>query len=285
MNKQLSDQEFLTFCEFVYQQTGLRFDVTKRYFVDRRLSECIEETGSSSFKDYFQNLQPLHSQQRQRLINRLTVNETSFLREAGQLQCLTEHLLPEILQQHADSPGGNRHCHDGEFSIWCIPCSTGEEPYSVSIYLREHFNDFQPGRLRLMASDINTEVLELARQGQFKEHTLRKLPTAWIKKYFTQLGNFRKISDEIRSEVHFTRVNLNSQEDMAKINDIDIIFCRNLLIYFDETARRKAAEKLFRSLAPGGFLCLGHSESLSQFQSYFVTRKFGDTYVLQKPLS
>ena len=285
MRSPLNPQEYQTFCEFIYQHTGLRFTVDKRYFVDRRLNDSMKEAGTETFSDYFALLTPTGSHERQRLINRLTVNETSFLRESQQLQCLTDHLLPDIQQQHAGKPTGRRHRSQREVRIWCIPCSSGEEPYSISMYLREHLTGYQEEHIKLMASDINTEILEHAREGLFGEHTLRRLPSEWREKYFSQVGHLRQISEDIRSRVHFTRINLHCRKDMEKMSDIDIIFCRNLLIYFDATSQQQAADLLYRSLAPGGFLCLGQSESLNRFRSPFLTRKFGTTYVLQKPMA
>ncbi len=284
MNVRLSNPEFLQFCDFIYRHTGLRFDVSKRYFVDRRLNDAMRETGLESFSEYLTLLSSPDSHERQRLINRVTVNETSFLRESMQLQCLADHILPEIQHRRTDKPVKPDHTDVRKVRIWSIPCSSGEEPYSISLYLHEKFAGFQNEDFKLIASDINTEILEHAREGIFKEHSLRKLPVEWRDKYFIRTGECWKISEEIRSRVYFTRVNLHSSRDMEKISDIDVIFCRNLLIYFDKQSRQEALDRMYSSLKPGGFLFLGHSELISRFNTAFLTRKFGETYVFQKPL-
>ena len=139
MNVRLSNPEFLQFCDFIYRHTGLRFDVSKRYFVDRRLNDAMRETGLESFSEYFTLLSSPDSHERQRLINRVTVNETSFLRERIQLQCLADHILPEIQHRRTDKPVKPDHTDVRKVRIWSIPCSSGEEPYSISLYLHEKF--------------------------------------------------------------------------------------------------------------------------------------------------
>jgi len=169
--------------------------------------------------------------------------------------------------------------------IWSIPSSTGEEPYSIAIYLLERWPDIDRYDVEILSSDIDTAVLQSAQRGIYSKRSVAQLPHVYLKKYFTPHGadEFR-ISRDLVSAVEFSRVNLSDPADMRRFRDVDIIFCRNLLIYFDDLSRRVAAEAMYDTLAPGGFICLGHSESMSRMSSLYTVRRFPDAMVYQRPL-
>ena len=272
----ISDSEFSQFGDFFYRVTGIRFGKAKRYFVDRRLLERITESQAGSFRQYLALIsEPEGTEERQRLINALTVNETSFMRERYQFRCLTVSLLPELMaRQRRGEP----------LRIWCIPSSSGEEPYSIAMHLQETLSEPTLRGIHITASDISTRILERASRGLYSTHSVRNLPPEWTDRYFTHTPLGYQIAPALQRQGAFTRVNLSDPADMRQAGTFDVIFCRNLLIYFDETSRREAAERLFHALNPGGFLCLGHSESMEQMSSRFLTRKFPDALVYQKPL-
>jgi len=212
----------------------------------------------------------------EQFINAFTINETYFYREDHQLKCLTSDLLAQRIQTHRPQ---------GAIRIWSAPCATGEEPYSVAIWLLEHWPLVDEYEIEIIGSDIDTEVLEHARAGIFGRRALMRLSPQLIDRYFTALAEDRwQILDDLRQSVQFTPVNLIEPGQTRRYGQFDVIFCRNVLIYFDDAARRIAAENLYESLAPGGFICLGHTESMSRISPLFDVRRFADAIVYQRPL-
>lgn len=273
----ITEADFQKFAEFFYRKTGIHFDEGKRYFVDKRLIERIEATGAGNFRSYFVALRfEADGAEMQHLVNTMTVNETYFFREAYQFDCLVNSLLDEVA---ARKRAGSR------IRIWSIPSSTGEEPYSIAIYLLERWPKIEQYDVEILSSDIDTSVLAAARRGVYSPRSVQHLPAAYLRKYFTRHGEDEwRISRDLVSAVEFSHVNLAEPADTRKFRDVDIIFCRNLLIYFDDLSRRVAAEALFDTMSPGGFICLGHSESMSRMSSLYTVRRFPDAMVYQKPL-
>lgn len=274
---QITEADFERFREYFYRKTGISFDTSKRYFVDKRLVERIEATGASHFHDYFVKLRfEASGAEMQQLVNVMTVNETYFFREQYQFDCMVNHLLDEVA---ARLPPGAR------IRIWSVPSSTGEEPYSIAIYLLEHWPALRDFDVEILSSDIDTTVLASAQRGVFSARSVGNLPKAYLSKYFVPHGEGQwRISPDLMASVEFSRVNLSDPADTRRFRDIDIVFCRNLLIYFDDLSRRVATDAIYDALRPGGFVCLGHSESMSRMSSLFTVRRFPDAMVYQKPL-
>jgi chemotaxis protein methyltransferase CheR len=272
----ITDGDFQKFAEFFYRKTGIHFDDSKRYFVDKRLIDRIEATGAENFRAWFVALRfEANGRELQQLVNAMTVNETYFFREAYQFDCMVNSLLDEIATRKR--PGSR-------IRIWSIPSSTGEEPYSIAIYLLERWpriNDFE---VEILSSDIDTRVIEAAQRGMFSARSVAQLPRRYLHKYFKPQGDEWRISRDLVESVDFSVVNLTDPGDTRRFRDIDLIFCRNLLIYFDDLSRRVAAEAMYDAMSPGGFICLGHSESMSRISSLFKMRRFPDALVHQKPL-
>jgi chemotaxis protein methyltransferase CheR len=273
----ITDADFQKFAEYFYRKTGIHFDEAKRYFVDKRLVERIQATGAESFRAWFVALRfEADGAELQQLVNAMTVNETYFFREAYQFDCLVNNLLDEVAARK--TPGSR-------IRIWSIPSSTGEEPYSIAIYLLERWAGIDRYDVEILSSDIDTGVLEAAQRGIYSQRSVAQLPPAYLKKYFTAHGADQyRISRDLVSAVEFSRVNLSEPADTRRFREIDIIFCRNLLIYFDDLSRRVAAEAMYDTMSPGGFICLGHSESMSRMSSLYTVRRFPDAMVYQKPL-
>jgi chemotaxis protein methyltransferase CheR len=273
----ISDADFQKFAEFFHRKTGIHFEPAKRYFVDKRLVERIQASGAENFRAWFVALRfETDGAEMQRLVNLMTVNETYFFRESYQFDCLVNHMLDEIAARKR--PGSR-------IRIWSIPSSTGEEPYSIAIYLLERWAKIEQYDVEILSSDIDTTVLQAAQRGVYSARSVGQLPKAYLKKYFTPHGdNEWRIARDLVDAVEFSHVNLSDAADTRRFRDIDVIFCRNLLIYFDDLSRRVAAEAMFDALAPGGFMCLGHSESMSRMSSLYTMRRFPDALVYQRPL-
>jgi chemotaxis protein methyltransferase CheR len=270
----ISDLDFEKFREFFYRKTGIQFEPSKRYFVDKRLVERVEITGSRDFRGYFTKLRfEASGEELQQLTNLMTVNETYFFREEYQFKCLVKSILPDITAHRTDKR---------PIRIWAIPSSSGEEPYSIALYLLEHWPGINDWDIEIISSDIDTAILDQARKGFYSARSIQYLPEPLLRKYFKRYAEGYQICDDLRNAVEFTRVNLSERADTRSYRDFDIIFCRNLLIYFDDVSRKAAAETFYDALKPRGYICLGHSESMSRFSSLFKVRKFPDAIVYQK---
>lgn len=251
------------------------FNEVKRYYVERRVADRMAATGSASFASYFARLRTDADGEVEQFINAFTVNETYFYREDHQLKCLSANLLPERVR--TKKPGDS-------IRIWSAPCSTGEEPYSVAMWLLENWPLVDHYEIEIVGSDIDTKVLELAREGIFGKRALMRLSPYLIGKYFSEADRDQwKILDDLRSSVRFSPVNIVEPVETRMFGRFDVIFCRNVLIYFDDASRRIAAENLYENLLPGGFICLGHSESMSRISPLFEVRRFADAIVYQRP--
>lgn len=271
----LTEEDFKKFQEFFYRKTGIQFEQSKRYFVDKRLIERMAATGSENFRSYFMLLRfDGTGQELQALVNLMTVNETYFFREDYQFTCLVRSMLKEIIKRKEDNK---------PIRIWSVPSSSGEEAYTIAMHLLEYWPYIRDWDVEIISSDIDTKILDQARRGLYTPRSVQHVPKPMLEKYFKPAGEYYQICDDLRQAVEFTRVNLIEPADVKNYRDFDVIFCRNLLIYFDDVSRRKAAEAMYEALVPGGFVCLGHSESMSRISSLFQARKFPETIVYQKP--
>jgi chemotaxis protein methyltransferase CheR len=271
----VTHDEVRRLCEFLYRRTGMLFDDSKRYYIDRRLTERIQATGSGSFQSYFALLRSDAQHEVEHLVNAFTVNETYFYREEHQLRCMTLHLLDDLVQR---KPAGET------LRIWSIPCSTGEEPYSIAMWLMENWKDVDSYNIEIVGSDIDTRALKAATEGIYGERALMRLPSSIVDRYFTRLDDEHvQIDPGLRESIEFTRVNLVDASEVALHRHFDIVFCRNVLIYFDDASRRMAAENLYDSLRPGGYICLGHSETMSRISPLFQVCRYPEAIVYRKP--
>ncbi|MBI1684974.1 CheR family methyltransferase [Caulobacter hibisci] len=269
-----TDIELDRFRDHLYRQTGMWFGETKRYYIERRLDERLAATGAADLGDYLAHLRT-DPGERQALVNAFTVNETYFYREEHQLTCLGRSLLPDLV--------ATRRAGD-KVRIWSMPCSTGEEAYSIALWLLENWRMVDAYNIEIVGSDIDTQALEAARAGLFGERSLARLPQSVRDAYFEPARRHRwKIIDDLRESVTFTAANLMDGPGLRDQGTFDVIFCRNVLIYFDDASRAVAARNLYDRLSPGGYLCLGHTESMSRIDDRFLVRRFEDAVVFQRP--
>ena len=208
----ITPEEVQRFCEFLYRRTGMSFAEGKRYFIDRRLEDRIAATGSPSFQAYFSLLRADADHEIQHLINSFTVNETYFYREDHQLRCMTSSLLDFIV--------GRKKLGD-TVRIWSIPCSTGEEPYSIALWLMENWPQVDSYNIEIVGSDIDTRALKAAAEGVYGDRALMRLSPALIDRYFTPVADgSHQIDEGLRKSIEFTRVNLIDSKNMAAYRDL-----------------------------------------------------------------
>jgi chemotaxis protein methyltransferase CheR len=269
-------EELQKLVDFLYRRTGMLFEPSRHLFLEKRVQDRIGAGDFDGFAEWFGRVRfDLDGAECQELINATTVNETHFYREEYQFKCMVASILPEVAARKA--PGER-------LRIWSLPCATGEEPYSIGMYLLDHWADADRFDIEITGSDIDTDALRRARAGRYDARALQYLPARTVARYFEQVApDAWQLCDLLRSSVEFTSANL-SEPGIASAGPVhDLIFCRNLLIYFDDVSRRRAAEALYDCLRPGGFLCLGHSESMSRISPIFGVRVFKDAIVYQKP--
>lgn len=259
---------------FLHHRTGMIFGETKRYYIERRIADRMAATGMRTFNAYFAHVEA-DRREIEQLINIFTVNETYFYREEHQLRCLSRSLLPEIVQGR--KPGDL-------VRIWSVPCSTGEEPYSIAIWLLENWPLVDAYHIEIVGSDIDTQVLLDAQAGDYGERALSRLPPDVVERYFEpSRDGQRSLIQDLRESVKFTSANLVDPASVAAQGQFDVIFCRNVLIYFDDSSRLLAVNNLYKSLHPGGYICLGHTESMTRISKRFDLRRFEDAIVYQRP--
>ncbi|MCB5177206.1 CheR family methyltransferase [Microvirga lenta] len=260
--------------ELLYRHTGMIFGENKRYFIERRVADRMSATGMRSFLAYLSHIESNESEV-EHLINVFTVNETYFYREEHQLRCLGRSLLPSIVENR--KPGDL-------VRIWSVPCSTGEEPYSIAIWLLENWPMVDAYHIEIVGSDIDTRVLLEAKAADYGERALSRLPSDVVERYFDPpRGGQRRLIQDLRESVKFTPANLVDAASVAAQGRFDVIFCRNVLIYFDDASRLRAANNLYDSLNPGGYICLGHTESMTRISKRFDLCRFEDAIVYRRP--
>jgi chemotaxis protein methyltransferase CheR len=212
----ISDEDFQKFREYFYRKTGIQFESTKRYFVDKRLVERMHATGNAVFRSYFTMLRfQASGEELQTLTNLMTVNETYFFREEYQFKCLVNSILPELVSRKKD---------DGPLRIWVLPSSSGEEPYSIAIYLLERWVQINKYDVEIIASDIDTRILDQARVGKYSARSVAQLPAHFLQKYFRRVENEYQIVDDLRGAVEFTRVNLSERADTGPTATLTLCF-------------------------------------------------------------
>jgi chemotaxis protein methyltransferase CheR len=263
--------------DFLYRKTGMHFEPSRHPFLEKRVQDRIAAGECDGFAEWFGRVRfDLDGAECQALVNAITVNETHFYREEYQFRCMVASILPEIAARKA--PGER-------IRIWSLPCATGEEPYSIGMYLLDNWRDADRFDIEITGSDIDTDALRRARVGRYDARALQYLSPAVVARYFKKVSaDTWQLCDTLRSSVEFTTANLAAPAISSAGPVHDLVFCRNLLIYFDDLSRRRAAEALYDCLRPGGFLCLGHSESMSRISSIFGVRVFKDAIVYQKAL-
>lgn len=270
----LSTNEIGRIGELLYRWTGMIFGENKRYFIERRIGDRMAQNGIADAQAYL-GLLTSRIGEREALINAFTINETYFYREEHQLSALSRQILPEIIR--TKRPGDL-------VRIWSMPCSTGDEAYSIAIWLLENWPLVDAYNIEIVGSDIDTKALDQAREGQYSERALARLPASLVNSYFEpERAHRRRIINDLRESVRFVAANIVDRASLANLGRFDVILCRNLLIYFDDESRRMAADNIYDSLNEGGFVCLGHSESMARITDSFTLVRLDDAIVYRRP--
>jgi chemotaxis protein methyltransferase CheR len=268
-----SDTEFRMFRELLRSHCGLHFADDLRYLLEKRVARRAQALGLASFASYHYLLRRGSDGDEEfaRLIDDVTTNETYFMRERDQLRALIEEILPELLEAGS-----------GPVNVWSAGCSSGEEPYSIVILALEA--GLAPGRdLRVYASDISRSMLQKARQGDYRESSFRSTEDSLRRKYFVEREGLHRISDDVKRHVCFAHLNLLDPARQGLLGTMHVVLCRNVIIYFDLETKRRVVRAFDAKLRPGGYLLLGHSESLINLSTAFELRHLRHDMVYRKP--
>ncbi|MDA8163736.1 MAG: protein-glutamate O-methyltransferase CheR [Desulfobacteraceae bacterium] len=252
----LSAKEFARISSFIHESSGIKLPPTKKLMVESRLRRRVRHTGFSCLEEYLGHaFGPEGKSELVHLVDAITTNRTEFFREPSHFDLLTGKVLPELLR------GGQQ-----PLKLWSAACSTGEEPYTLAMVLSEFAAEGGELRFEILASDLSTRVLQRARQAVYREEQAAAIPLRLRKKYLLRSSDpslgLVQVSEQLRRRVAFRRLNL-MEDELAAGERFHVIFCRNVLIYFAKEDQKKVMCRLHQYLVPGGFLFIGHSESMA----------------------
>jgi chemotaxis protein methyltransferase CheR len=271
---ELPDDVFRLLRDQIYKRSGIWFNDTSKYLLQKRLSPRARELNFDSFQKYFYFLQydPRADAEFDQIFDLVTTNETYFFREPAQLSAFIEEIVPDLLSRKTIK----------KIRIWSAGCSSGEEPYSLAILLQDA-GWYDHATFEIFASDINQQVLAKARKGTYRESAFRATAPHLRERYFTRNDDSSwRISDEIRNRVSFGRLNLYDEARVSLLGHLDVIFCRNVIIYFDDASKRHVVSNFYNRISDGGYLLLGHSESLISLSTQFKLRHLKHDMVYQR---
>lgn len=276
---QLSDGDFNFICEFVYQSTGIVLNENKREMVYRRLTRIVRDRKLNSFSDYCQLLRTQGDQEKDFFINAITTNLTSFFREKHHFDYLADEELPKLMANKSVNANGKKRLR-----IWSSASSTGEEPYSIAITVLETMRSVMSAwDVKILATDIDSNVLATGKAGVYEYRRIENIDEDLKPKYFQRGSganqNNIRVNKELSDLITFKQLNLLHEWPMK--GQFDVIFCRNVIIYFDKPTQQELFARYYDLLAPGGLLMLGHSENLGAYQQHF--NNAGRT-IFRKPL-
>ncbi|MCF6339280.1 MAG: protein-glutamate O-methyltransferase CheR [Sulfurimonas sp.] len=276
MSSFLSDENFLKMGEFIYRKSGIYLEKEKHF--DKLLKHV--ETRSkqleiNNFRKYFFKLrfEDKNGEEFQELMNAVTVNETYFFREKDQFEVIANNILPEL---HKILPSSR------PIRILSAPCSTGEEPYSIVLHILEEANIVEQRDIEIVGIDIDSTVIEKAKEAKYTQRSIHNIPKDIIKKWFKKTKQNYSLIKDLHGSVDFKVINIFNKDHMRRLGKFDIIFSRNMLIYFDDASKKEVAMTFYDMLNSGGYVLLGHAEYMSRIVSVFKAKKIDNTLIYQK---
>ena len=255
--------DFEIYKSMLYERSGLVITPDKSYLLDSRLTPIAKKWGYPSLDSMTVQLRAIPDEAMIKdIVEAMTTNETSFFRDSKPFQIFQDTVLPHMLEARKSRR---------TLRIWCAACSSGQEPYSLAMILKDKEQELRGWRFEIMATDISDDILNTAKKASYSQFEVQRgLPIQFLMKYFTQDGEVWKLKDEIRNMVKFSSFNLLG--NMSSLGVFDVIFCRNVLIYFDEKTKGQVLEKMERQMESDGFLFLGGAETVLGITNKFVAK-------------
>lgn len=275
----MSEEDFRLIRDLIHDHCGIFFDVDSKFLLEKRLARRLTVHQLPGFREYYHFLKYSRGREQEfsDIMDVLTTNETYFFREEFQLKAFAGEILPE-LKTLKEKKG------DRTLRIWSAGCSTGEEPYTIAMLILEA-GGFHGWKVEIVGTDISQRVLQHARKGVYGKSSFRTTEEGRIRRFFTEQDGLFRINDEVRGLVTISHLNLFDESRMILLGKMDVIFCRNVIIYFDQVAKKRVVESFYRSLREGGYLLLGHAESLLNTTTAFALKHLKNDMVYQKPIA
>jgi chemotaxis protein methyltransferase CheR len=270
----MDENTFKHLRDLIYEQTGIHFQENKKYLLESRLQPRLRARQCRTFGDYlnFLKFDSFRDGEFAELYTVITTNETYFFRDDAQLDAFMTVIIPAVMKQNSATR---------QLRIWSAACSTGDEPYTLALLLRD-YAPLASWSIDILASDISENVLDVARKGAYRAHSLRKVPPAIRAKYFSADSNEFTVVPHVKSLVRFMNLNLYDRQRLKLIRGLDVILCRNCLIYFDHKAKDQIIADLRDALRPEGYLIIGFSETLHGHSGSFHAIHAGRSVVYKK---
>lgn len=265
---QMTEKDFRHFSSFIYKQCAINLGPGKKEMLASRLSKRLKALKMKTLKEYRNYLMTPEGEAEKHihLLDVVSTNKTDFFREPVHFDFLTEYVLPLLIRAAGGAPKTN-------LKVWSAGCSTGEEPYTLGFVLSEYFEKVIHINYSILASDLSTRVLDVAKKAVYSERRAADIPKSLKRKYLLRgkgsQNGYYKIVPELKTKIMFQRINLNNGRSFGIGYKMDIIFCRNVLIYFDRATQKVLVEKMYSQLNRGGFLFTGHSESIHGLKTGF----------------
>lgn len=274
----MSEEEFRLLRDFIHERFGLFFEDGQRASLRARLCGRLQGLDLPSFEDYYKYLRfgPQRQEELSHMVSHLTNNETYFFREAPQLTVFADHVVTQLKDKK--SREGSR-----SFRILSAGCSTGEEALTLAMIVYDSGQFFWSWDVQVTGLDVDDGALDKARRGLYHQNSFRAMSPALRERHFTKQGAAAQVKEAVRRMVSFRQGNLLEPASFAGLPPLDVIFCRNVLIYFSDAAILRAVRQFYELLSPSGYLFLGHAESLSRVTDLFTPIRFQGAMVYQKP--
>jgi len=259
----MSSEQFEQLRKIVYDRSGISFEPAKQYVLESRLGRRLAELKMESYDDYivFLTIGPYRDDEFQEMFNRITINETSFFRNEPQLQVFENVALPQLIEARQSAK---------RLRMWSAACSTGEEPFTLAMQVDRTLGVRLPDwHVEILGTDISERALDVADSGEYTDYAIRSTPKRTLEKYFTTEGKMHHLKDNIREMVSFEQHNLRDTLAAKRHGKWDVIFCRNVMIYFDDEMKQRVINMFASQLADDGWLFIGHSESIRGMDTPF----------------
>jgi len=289
MSAVMSHDDYNVIIKYVFDICGIVLGDDKQYLIEQRLSPILEEFGCQNFSQLAQKLSSGSATflTREKMLNAMTTNETSFFRDEHPYVTFREKIMPDMMNTVVQRKERSWQRRGPKVRMWSVAASTGQEPYSIAMIIADVVSNKGMGLTTMedfgiLGTDISSKVLAKAMEGKYGPlEVARGLTPEMRKKYFVQDGDYYVINNELRHIVEFKAFNI--QDQFTQIGSFDVIFCRNILIYFTDDAKRKILAQLYQTLAPNGYLLLGSAENMYNLNDEFTTERYGSTTLYRKP--